>query len=793
MQQVKALASGRQITLQHKIASSGEGTVWKTDFAGYLAKLYHSPTPDRIEKLKVMVAAPPTNPMRQQQHMTFAWPQDLLVNSQGRCLGFLMPEIVDGAKVSMIYNPRLRRRKAPRFNWYYLHTAALNFALALKSLHDEGYVVGDIKPQNLLVNSRALISVIDTDSFQVRDSRSQQVYRCLVGSEGFTPPELLGQELSQLDQSEIHDRFRLGVMVYMLLFGDQPFKGKWIGRGESPQPADLIRTGHWPYAPNSLVQPGPNTIPLAIVHPQLQVCFQRCFTEGHRNPQARPSAQDWIDALRVAIPELQVCTTESNHHYSHTYGRCYWCDRKTSLSVDIFSPKPPANRPRATPRRPAPSRPRGLPIGAGVGAMSPSAASLLGAPMGQSLQGLGSTAQQVTNSIWSSTLSRWSHPVAWGTACIVSGLVGLILLLLPDLNFQAITNVTDSLESTLAGWVRGTIREVKSQRPPVTLAASSPPYRNAKGELIQHGGHSDAVTTLAFSADGKRLISGSKDTTVKVWDFPSGKVLHTLTENLEPVLFVGVSNDFQRLVAASATGRVMVWNLGNMTLSRSLMTNTNWGSEGSIRSAAIDRKGELVASSAWSDGILLHSLQTGKILRIPSGVTASEQALAIFPSGKTVLSSTGDGTFRIWDSQSGKLLKSFPSSPSWEPWEPTNTMMLSANGQWAAVGGWFGSVSLWDAETGQLLRRFPKQATAVTAIAISPKGSHLATVTEDDTIIYLWDPRTGISLGSLTGHTGRVKTIAFSQDGKTLVSGGEDQSIRVWNLKTLQLDKALVL
>lgn len=785
MQKVKALASGRMVTLQHKIASSGEGTVWKTDFAGYLAKLYHTPTLDRIQKLKVMVAHPPTDPMRQQQHITFAWPQDVLVNAQGGCVGFLMPEIIDGAKVSMIYNPSLRRRKAPRFNWFYLHTAALNFALALKSLHEEGYVVGDIKPQNLLVNSRALISVIDTDSFQVKDPMSHQVYRCLVGSEGFTPPELLGRELSQFDQTDIHDRFRLGVMVYMLLFGDQPFKGKWIGRGESPQPSDLIRMGHWPYAPNSLVQPGPNTIPLAVVHPRLQLCFQRCFTEGYANPQNRPSAQDWIDALRVAIPDLRTCAVEPNHHYSQTYGRCYWCDRKTSLSVDIFSPKPPAKRARSTPRK-API-PRQRAMGVGMGTLSPTTpTSLL-----TSVKGASVTAQQAA-SLWNSTLSRWSHPVAWGTACIVSGVVGLILLLLPDLNFQAISNFSESLESQLASWVRGTIREAKSQRPPKTLAASAPAYRNANGELIQRGGHGDTVTALAFSTDGKHLISGSKDTTVKIWNFPSGQMLHTFTENFEPVLFVGVSQDFQRLVATSMTGRVLVWNLATKALSRSLMTNTNWGSEGAIRSAAVDRKGEFVASSAWSDGILLHSLQTGKLLRIASGTAASEQALAIFPTGKSLLSSTGDGTFRIWDIGTGKLLKSFPSSPTWEPWEPTSTMTLSQDGLWAATGGWFGSISLWDTDTGNLLRRFPKQPSAITAIALNANSKTLATVAEDDNRILLWDLRTGISTGTLSGHTGKVKSLVISPDGRFLVSGSEDQGIRIWNIKTQGLVKTLV-
>ena len=58
-----ALISGRSIVLNQKLASSGEGTVWTTNFPGFLAKLYHTPTPDRIEKLRVMIAHPPQNPL----------------------------------------------------------------------------------------------------------------------------------------------------------------------------------------------------------------------------------------------------------------------------------------------------------------------------------------------------------------------------------------------------------------------------------------------------------------------------------------------------------------------------------------------------------------------------------------------------------------------------------------------------------------------------------------------------------------------------------------------------------
>jgi serine/threonine protein kinase len=778
---LNSVMSGRSILLDKKIASSGEGTVWTTTFPGFLAKLYHTPTPERIAKLKVMIAHPPQNPMRHHHHVTFAWPQDLLQNAQGQSLGFLMPEIVDGVKLSLIYNAKLRNRKAPRFNWYYLHTAALNFALSLKSLHEEHYVVGDVKPQNLLVNSRALISVIDTDSFQVRDPQTQVLYRCQVGSEGFTPVELLGKELSTLDQTEIHDRFRLGVMIFMLLFGDQPFKGKWIGRGESPQPAELIRQGSWPYAPNSQVQPGPNTIPLSIIHPQLQVCFQRCFTEGHRNPLARPSAEDWGEALKLAITDLQMCHIENNHYYSRIYGRCYWCDRRSTVGLDVFSPTlalprlKPAQRKiatvtklRATQAYPRPSGLSSMMSGGAQQSQSPlQKAAMYLNPLGQSAQ---STVSWVNR----------TNPVVWGAGFILVGLVGLAILLIPDLDVTMIRNGGAALKTAIIqGFQAPSAKKVKSK-----LGALIPASGQSKLPEVQHGGHWDSITALDLSQDNQLLISGSKDMTIKVWEFPSGELQQTFSDHYEPIVSVGISENRQTLVSSSVSGRILVWNLKNQELIRNLINNNTGGLEGTIRTAATDRRGQLIASSGWGGVLLLQNVLSGRNIRITSNSLGSEQALGIFPNGKTVISSSSDGKFQLWDTATGRLTKSFSSGANSSSFESINTLALSFNGRVMASGGWDGSILLWNLATGTPLKQFQKQPKTVTVIAVSDLGDRIATVNNNEPMIKVWNTRTGLLEGILTGNSGTVTVLKFSHDGQFLVSGSDEPSIKIWSLST---------
>lgn len=347
--QTKALIcsrTGQTVSLEKRIAMSGEGAVWTTSQPGVLAKIYHVTTEERVRKLEVMVAHPPQDPNAQINHVSYAWPQSLLRNAQGECVGFLMPAISASVELMDVYHPSRRQKVCPEFTWLHLYVIAANVASLIWAIHHAGYVLGDIKPQNILVNSAVLPALIDTDSFQVRDPKSGALYRCLVGSESFTPAELLGQDLSEVVQTPVHDRFRLGVIIYQLLFGEHPFKGKWIGAGDSPSPTELVRLGFWPYAPNSLIQPGPLTMPLTIVHPEVQQCFLRCFTLGHAHPEKRPTAQEWVQVLKVAIADLKSCRTVKQHYFSKANGHCHWCDRQAALGVDIF-PAPVRPTPKA--------------------------------------------------------------------------------------------------------------------------------------------------------------------------------------------------------------------------------------------------------------------------------------------------------------------------------------------------------------------------------------------------------------------------------------------------------------
>jgi len=328
--------TGEKIYLEKQLSRGGEGEVWYTNRSSYLAKIYHTHNNERTKKLEAMIIEPPTDPNLRRDHISFAWPTSILRDSSGSCVGFLMPLIKNSKDLLDVYNPKRRTKLGLNVNWKFLHTVAMNVALITKELHSKGYVLGDMKPQNFLVNDRALVSVIDTDSFQVRHPQTGKLHHCLVGTEGFMPPELIGKSLATVEQTEVQDRFRLAVIIYHLLFSAQPFQGQWIGKEEEPSLSELVYKGFWPFSPNSLIQPSFLTIPIDTVHPKIQQCFLKCFNDGHENPQLRPTAQEWQEALEVAIRELVICTKVESHYYSLSYRSCYWCERKSQFGVDVF-------------------------------------------------------------------------------------------------------------------------------------------------------------------------------------------------------------------------------------------------------------------------------------------------------------------------------------------------------------------------------------------------------------------------------------------------------------------------
>ena len=571
-------STGKSITLLgEEIANSGEAKVWRTNQNGYLAKIYHSPTPERVQKLAVMIAHPPTEPNSHLHHVSFAWPKSALKNAQGDCVGFLMPEIKDGKELLDVYNPRRRKALKLEIDWRFLHTTALNIVSIIEALHAAGYVLGDIKPQNILVNNRALPSIIDTDSFQVINPKNGKVYNCLVGSEGYTPPELIGKDFDSIEQTEVHDRFRLGVIIYQLLFGgNNPFQGKWTGAGEIPDINELICQGLWVNGSTNLIAAVARTIPLEIVHPEVQQCFLKCFNDGHKNPNFRPTARKWLEALKVGNDRLTICGRVDNHYYSRTYGKCYWCDRSTNLGVDIFPGVVKANSSVVVELTSQPQVISNKFIGNLLQTLTDHSYSV-------NSVAYSSDGQTLASGSWDTTIKLWN---------VKTG------------------NLLQTLEGHSA-WVNSVAYSPDGQILSSASGDNTIKLWNVKtGKLLQTlTGHSNPIRLVAYSPDGQTLASASNDNTIKLWNVKTGKLLQTLTGHSDSVISVAYSLDGQTLASGSADKTIKLWNVKTGKLLQTLTGHSN-----QVRSVAYSPDGQTLASGSSDKTIKLWNVKTGNLL-----------------------------------------------------------------------------------------------------------------------------------------------------------------------------------
>jgi len=242
-------------------------------------------------------------------------------------------------------------------------------------------------------------------------------------------------------------------------------------------------------------------------------------------------------------------------------------------------------------------------------------------------------------------------------------------------------------------------------------------------------GPDDQVNSVAISPDGRWVLSGSEDHTIRLWDLSSGQCLRNLDRH-----------------------------------------------SGSVASVAISPDGRWGLSGSWDNTLRLWDLSSGQCLRTFQGHTDRVHSVAISPDGRWGLSGSSDGTLRLWELLTGQCLRTFQG-----PGGQVFSVAISPDGRWGLSGSRDGTLRLWELLTGQCLRTFQGHAESVFSVAISPDGRRSLSGGSDKTL-RLWELSSGECLRTLEGHTDRIASVAISPDGRWGLSGSADHTIRLWDL-----------
>ncbi len=292
-------------------------------------------------------------------------------------------------------------------------------------------------------------------------------------------------------------------------------------------------------------------------------------------------------------------------------------------------------------------------------------------------------------------------------------------------------------------------------------------------QLVVQTGHSQSVSSVAFTPDGKTLASGSSDNTIKLWEVATGRELRTFSGHLRFVTSVVFTDDGKTLASASWDKTVKLWDVAT---GRELRTLT--GHSSYIDSLAFTADGRKLASGSDDKTIKLWDVATGRELRTLIGHSSLITSVAFSGDGKTLASGSGDNTIKLWDVATGRELQTLTGHSQF-----VTSVAFSTDGKTLASGSRDKTIKLWEVATGRQLRSLSGHTGFVRSVAFSPIAQTLVSGSEDSTI-RLWEMTAGREITRLTGHSRSVLTVAFSVDGKTLASGGADKTIKLWEMPT---------
>jgi WD40 repeat protein len=284
-------------------------------------------------------------------------------------------------------------------------------------------------------------------------------------------------------------------------------------------------------------------------------------------------------------------------------------------------------------------------------------------------------------------------------------------------------------------------------------------------------GHQGLVTSAAVSPDGRRIVSGSDDRAVTVWDLRSGARLHRLFGHQDLLASVAVSPDGRRIVSGSLDATSVVWDLESGAQLHRLVGHQGW-----VRSVAVSPDGRRIISGSNDQTVAVWDLESGTQLLRLTGHGGPVTSVAVSPDGRHIVSRSLDGTVAVWDLESGARLRRLTGHRGWCPF-----VAVSPNGRRIVTAWCDRTLAVWDLWSGERLHHLDGHMGLVTSVAISPDGRRLVSGSGDATVA-VWDLESGRRLHQLTGHQGWVVSVAVSPDGQRVVSGSRDRTVAVWDL-----------
>ena len=299
-----------------------------------------------------------------------------------------------------------------------------------------------------------------------------------------------------------------------------------------------------------------------------------------------------------------------------------------------------------------------------------------------------------------------------------------------------------------------------------TLVSQSPLY----AKILR--GHRGVVTSVAFSSDGQKALTGSYDTDTRLWDVATGILEKTFEGAGSFVVSVAFSPDDMKVLTSSEDSIIRLWDIEKGEIEHTFEPKSV-----GITVAVFSPDGKKIAVGTKDKKVIIWDITKTKPEKTINAHEDEVSTVVFSPDSKQLLSSSMDRTAKLWNMATGKLEKTFAEHEL-----GLTSGCFSPDGKKILTGSLDKTAILWDVATGQSIKTFWGNAKAIYTVAFSPVEEQILTGFHDGAF-KLWDSTTGQSLNTFKGHYGTVTSLAFSPPstrGKYILSGAADAKAMLW-------------
>lgn len=307
--------------------------------------------------------------------------------------------------------------------------------------------------------------------------------------------------------------------------------------------------------------------------------------------------------------------------------------------------------------------------------------------------------------------------------------------------------------------------------------------------MLDPGSHTLLIGGIAFTPDGRQLVSASDDKTIRVWDAASGDMVRTIRGEIGPghagKVFAMALSPGGRWLAAGGWMQIpgepghhiRLYDFASGKLAALLK-----GHDDAVHGLAFSPDGKLLISASADNTAIIWDVAASGIKHRLRGHGAAVYGVAFTPDGQRAVTGSVDHDLRLWNAADGKEIARMPGHL-----DKVYSLAAAADGT-IASGDDGGEIRLWDGKTGALKKVLAQAGASVGSLTFSPDSKLLlssAGVAEGRPVNTVYDLGSGRETVTYRGHDSIVLATAISPDGhRAATAATGSKAIHIWNLKT---------